>query len=398
VQKPKIEGGEPVRDEFLPFAQPWITEEEIEKVSEVLRSGWLTSGPNVSEFEKKFGGYVGAKCSIATNSCTGALHVSLLSLGVGQGDEVITTPHTYAATGHVIAYVGAKPVLADIKSDTFNIDPEKIKEKITDRTKAIIPVHYAGQPCDMDEIMGMAEEHDLFVVEDAAHAIGAEYKGKKIGTMGDTTCYSFYAIKNMTTGEGGMITTDREDLEDTLRKFTYFGINKDAWKRYQKAGKWYYEVERLGYKYNMMDMQAAIGLVQLNKLDEFNETRRKYAKYLTKKLGEIPEIQTPSEKGDVKHVWHLYPILVKTEELKIDRNKFIDAMVAENIGMSLHFIPLHRHPYYQETFGYKEGDLPVADYVYERITSLPLYPKMSKDDLDDVVEAVQKIVSYYRKS
>ncbi len=397
MEKPAIDGGKSVRDKFLPVALPWINEEEINIVGDILRSGWLTTGPKVKEFEEKFANYVNAGYAVALNSCTGAMHCALLALGIKKGDEVITSTLTFAATGHVIQYVGAKPVLVDIKKDTYNIDPEEIKNKITKNTKAVISVDYAGQPCDYDEILKIANEYNLYTIDDSAHAVGAEYKGKKIGTLCDVTCFSFYAIKNMTTGEGGMATTNNDNFANKIRKFSYFGISKDAWKRYAHGGKWYYEIEDLGYKYNMMDIQAVMGLKQLEKVDGFNEIRRNYAKYLTDKLSKIPEIQIPIEKNNLKHVRHLYPIVVKTEMLKIDRNKFIDALNAENIGTSVHFIPLHRHPYYQKTFGYKVGDFPVADYVYERFISLPLYPKITERDLDNVVDAVKKIVEWYRK-
>lgn len=397
MEKPAIEGGNPVRNTFLPFMQPWITEEEISEVASVLRSGWLTTGPKVLEFESKFKEYLGAKHAVAVNSCTGGLHISLAVLGIGPGDEVITSPLTFASTANVIVLRQGKPVFADIKKDTFNIDPEKVEGAIGNKTKAIIPVHYGGQPCDMDAIMTIAGSNNLHVIEDAAHAVGAEYKGKRIGATGNLTSFSFYAIKNMTTGEGGMITTEDEALADEMRSWRLHGISKDAWKRYEKTGSWYYEIEHAGFKYNMMDLQAAMGLVQLKRLDGFIETRQKYARYLTERLNGLLELHLPVEKGDVKRVWQLYPILVETDRLKIERGRFIEALAAENIGTSVHFIPLHLHPFYRETFGYKRGDFPNAEYVYDRLVSLPLYPKMSLEDLDDVVRAVIRIIEYYRK-
>jgi dTDP-4-amino-4,6-dideoxygalactose transaminase len=397
MEKPKIAGGKPVREKFLPFAQPLITDEEVKEVSEVLRSGWLTTGPKVHEFQDRFREYIGSKRAVAINSCTGGMHVALTALGIGPGDEVITTTTTFAATGHVIALLGAKPVLVDIEKDTYNIDPKEIEKAVTEKTKAILPVHYAGHPCEMDAIMDIANEHKLFVVEDAAHTVGTDYKGKRIGTIGNATAFSFYAIKNMTTGEGGMITTNDEELADKMQKLLYFGINKDAWKRYEQAGTWYYEIETLGYKYNMDSMQGALGVVQLRKLDGFNKTRSEYAAYLTKRLEHLEELQLPVAREGIKHVWHLYPILVKTENLKTSRNEFIDALRAENIGTSVHFIPLHLHPFYQKNYGYKKGDFPNADYAFERMISLPLYPKMTKEDLEDVATAVEKIVNHFRK-
>ncbi len=397
MEKPALEDGKPVRDSFLPFAQPLIGDEEIEEVSKVLRSGWLTIGPKTQEFEENFKNYINAKNAVALNSCTGGLHASLLALGIKNGDQVITSTLTHTATAHVIAYVGAKPILADIEPVTYNIDVNDVRKKITKNTKAIIPVHYAGQPCDMHEIQKLAEEYDLAIVEDAAHAIGAEYDGKKIGSLGNPTSFSFYPMKNMTAAEGGMVTANDDKLAEKIRKLSYFGIDRATWKRYGKEGQWYYEVQYLGYRYYMTDIQAAIGLVQLKKLDGFNKKRREYAEYLTSRLSKLEEIQTPVEKEGRKHCWHLYPIVLNTDLLKIDRNKFIEALAAENIGTSVHFIPIHKHPYYTRTYGYNDNDFPIANKVYNGLVSLPLYPKMAKADLEDVATAVEKIVSYYRK-
>jgi dTDP-4-amino-4,6-dideoxygalactose transaminase len=394
VKKPAIEGGKPVREHFLPFAQPWVGEEEIEEVTRVLRSGWLTTGSRNFEFEHRFREYVGAEQAVAVNSCTAALHLSLAVLNIGPGDEVITTPFTFAATANVIVHRGAKPVFVDIEPETFNIDPGRIPAAITSRTRAIIPVHYGGHPCDMKAILSLARERDLYIIEDAAHAVGAEYNGKKVGAIGDITCFSFYATKNITTGEGGMLTLQDAGLAEELRKLRLHGISKDAWKRYERSGSWYYEVEYAGFKYNMTDMQAALGIAQLKKLDSFIQTRQEHASYLSQSLQELP-LKLPGRKGEVKHAWHLFPILLPVEKLNIDRNYFIQALTAENIGTSVHFIPLHLHPYYQRTFGYKKGDFPVSEYVYERLISLPLYPRMTREDLDSVVEAVSKIVEYY---
>jgi len=395
MDKPALEGGKPIRDSFLPFDLPSIDDNEIDEVSKVMRSGWLTQGPNTKEFEEKFKKYVNAKAAVATNSCTGAMHASLLAFGIKPGDEVITTTLTYTATAHVIAYTGAKPVLVDIDSETYNLNVDLVREKITKNTKAIIPVHYGGQPCDMKEIEEIADEHDLRIVEDAAHAIGAEYGGKKIGGLGNPTCFSFYPTKNMTAAEGGMMTTNDENFAEKVRRLVYFGIDKDSWKRYGKGGQWYYEVQDLGYRYYMTDIQAAIGKIQLGKLDNFNKKRREYAKFLTSRLSKLKEIQTPVEKEGRLHCWHLYPILVNTDLLTIDRNKFIEALAAENIGTSVHFIPIHKHPYYKRTYGFNDSDYPTANKVFDGLLSLPLYPKMSSNDLEDVVTAIEKIVQYY---
>jgi UDP-4-amino-4,6-dideoxy-N-acetyl-beta-L-altrosamine transaminase len=394
-EKPAIEGGSPVREQPLPFAQPSIGEEEIAAVVEVLRSGWLTTGPNTMEFESQFKSYVGARHAVAVNSCTGALHISLAALDIGPGDEVITTPFTFAATGNVILYQGGRPVLVDIESDTFNISPERIEAAITKRTKAIIPVHYAGHPCDMDAIMEIATRHNLHVIEDAAHATGAEYGEHRIGSLNNMICFSFYAIKNMTTGEGGMVTLQDDALANRLRRLRLHGISRDAWKRYQVTGSWYYEIEELGYKYNMTDLQAAMGLVQLRKLDNFINKRQEQAHYLRRRLENLPQIQLPRERRGIRHAWHLFPILLDLKALRVDRARFMEALAAEHIGTSVHFIPLHLHPLFQQRFGYKPGDFPVADSVYEAILSLPLYPKLTQEDLDDVAAAVTKVVTYY---
>ena len=371
----------------IPYYLPFIGEEEINEVVDTLRSGWLTMGPKTVEFEKILAEYIGVKNVVAVNSCTAALHLSLIGLGIGNGDEVITTPYTFASTANVIVHSGAKPVFVDIKKDTYNIDPEKIRRAITPKTKAIIPVDFAGQPCELDEIMKIAKENDLYVIEDAAHAIGAEYKGRKIGQISTTTNFSFYATKNITTGDGGAIATDDDELADKLRILRLHGISKDAWKRYAKGGSWYYEIKDCGWKYNMTDIQAAIGIHQLKKLDEFVNRRREIAKIYTEEFENL-EIITPYEKPDVKHVYHLYPILLKN----YNRNKFIEKMNEKGIGCSVHFIPLHIHPFYRERYGFKKGDYPNAEWVYEREVSLPLYPKMKDDEIFYIISTVKKIL------
>jgi UDP-4-amino-4,6-dideoxy-N-acetyl-beta-L-altrosamine transaminase len=375
--------------EFLPYYQPLVEEDEIKEVVDTLKSGWLTMGPKTIEFEKLIAEHTGAKNAIAVNSCTAALHLSLIALNIGKGDEVITTPYTFASTGNVIIHVGAKPVFVDIKRETYNIDPEKIKEAITPKTKAIIPVHYAGQPCDMKALMEIAEDNDLFVIEDAAHAIGAEYENKKIGTFGTTTCFSFYATKNITTGEGGAITMNDEKLADKLRVLRLHGISKDAWKRYSEKGSWYYEIEECGWKYNMTDMQAALGIHQIKKLDKFIEIRRRYAEIYNEGFEKIEGIITPYEKPNTKHVYHLYPILLGT----YDREEFIRRMQGKGIGCSVHFIPLHLHPFYKNRFGFKKGNFPDAEWIYEREVSLPLYPKMKEEDLRYVIGNIKEILN-----
>lgn len=386
-----------MRDTFLPFALPLIEEDEIREVVDSLKSGWITTGPKTKEFEEKFREALGCRYAIAVNSCTAALHLSLIAAGVGEGDEVITTPFTFCATANVIVHAGATPVFADIAPDVFNIDPDEVRRKITDKTRAIIPVHYGGHPCDMDEIVEIAREHDLLIIEDAAHAPSAEYKGRQIGTIGDLTCFSFYATKNLTTAEGGMITTDDKELAEKLRMLSLHGLSRGAWSRYSEKGSWYYEVLYPGYKYNMTDIQAALGLHQLAKLNDFQQKREEYVSMYDRAFGEMPEIETPKTRQYVKHAWHLYPILINSDFLKIDRGEFIEALKAENIGTSVHFIPLHLHPYYQQTFDLKRGDFPVTEQVYDCILSLPLYPKMTEDDVEDVIIAVKRVVGQNQK-
>jgi dTDP-4-amino-4,6-dideoxygalactose transaminase len=397
MDKPAIEGGNPIRKEFLPLARPVIDDVEINNVLTVIKSGWLTTGPKTMEFEKKFREFIGSKYAVAVNSCTAALHLSLIGCGVKEGDEIITTTNTFCSSANVIVWERAKPVLVDIEEGTYNIDVSKIEEKITKRTKAIMPVHYGGQPCDMDPIIELAEKYELKVIEDSAHSVGSEYKGRKIGTIGDTTCFSFYATKNLTTGEGGMLVTDDEKIAETAMLLRLHGIDKDAWKRYSAQGSWYYEVKRAGYKYNMTDVQAAIGLGQLEKIKKFNERRQEIAKIYDGAFGKIPEVITPLKKKDRVHVYHLYPIRIDTEALKIDRARFIEALKAENIGTSVHFIPLHLHPFYQRTFGYKADDFPVAQKVYQGMISIPMFPAMTDRDTGDVVSAIERLVEFYKK-
>jgi len=385
------------RQEFLPYALPLIEEDDIAEVVDTLKSGWLAKGPKTMEFEKQFAEYVGAKYAVALNSCTAALHLSLVSAGIGEGDEVLTTPMTFASSANVVIHSGAKPVFVDIDSVTMNIDPKKIREKITSRTKAIIPVHIAGHPCEMDEIMVIAREHNLFVLEDAAHAVYTQYKGKTIGSIGDATAFSFYATKNLVTGEGGMVTTNNEDLYNKIRVMSSHGMSRNAWNRYAEVGSWYYEILSPGYKDNMSDIMAGLGLSQLAKLERMQGIREVIADYYQAEFGKLPEIEVPVELDYARHAWHLYIIKLNLDKLSIDRGEFIEKLKEENIGTSVHFIPLHMHPYYRDTYGYKSGDFPVAEGVFERIISLPLYPKMSMQDASDVVDAVKRVIERFQK-
>ena len=397
VQKPAIEGGDPVRAEFLPFALPLIGKEEEDEVVDTLKSGWLTTGPKTKRLESDFADYLGVKHAICVNSCTAALHLALVALDIGEGDEVITTPITWPATANVVIHTGAKPVFADVEKDTLNIDPESIEEKITDKTKAIIPVHMAGQPCDMDKIHKIAKKHGLFVIEDAAHAIGAKYKNKKIGTLSDITCFSFYPIKNMTTIEGGLITTENDEWAEKMRIASLHGVSKDAWKRYASTDVIHHEVVYPGFKYNMSDIQASLGIHQLKRLDSFIKRRREMTHIYNDVFKTMDAINIPKSIKDIKHAHHLYIIILDTDKLKVGRDVIMQALSKENIGIGLHFRSLHIQHYYKESFGYEAQDLPVADYLSDRILSLPLYPKMSQYDIDTVVKAVSKVINHYKR-
>jgi dTDP-4-amino-4,6-dideoxygalactose transaminase len=321
--------------------------------------------------------------------------LALVAAGVRQGDEVITTPFTFVSTVNVILHQGAKPVFADIDRETYNIDPSKIEQVITKKTKAIVAVHFAGQPCDMDEISKIAKKYNLILIEDAAHAFGSEYKEKKIGTISDFTCFSFYAAKNLTTAEGGMIVAKSDKMAEKIKILSLHGMSRDAWKRYLAGGSWYYEVIYPGYKYNMPDILASLGIHQLRKIEKFISKKEKIADIYKKELGFLGEIIIPKVKDKVRHSWYLYPILINQEFLKIKRDKFIEALKAENIGASVHFIPVHLHPFYKKKFGFKKGDFPNSEYVYNRIVSLPIHSAMSFNDAKDVVRAVKKIINYY---
>jgi len=385
--------------DFLPFALPLIGKEEEDEVLDSLRSGWITTGPKTKLFEEKLKAYLDCKYVVALNSCTGALHLSLVALGIGNGDEVITTPITFAATANIIINVGAKPVFVDIDKNNLNIDVEKIEQAITPKTKAIMPVDMAGQPCQLDKIVEIAKRHNLHVIEDAAHAIGAEYKGRKIGNIEGiiTSCFSFYPIKNITTIEGGLVTTNDKELAEKIKILSLHGISKDAWNRYSDKGSIHWQILEPGFKYNMTDIQASLGLHQIKKLDNFIETRERYTKIYNEAFKDIPEIKTPSEIEDIKHSRHLYIIMLDLEKLKIDRDEFIRLMKEKGIGTGVHFISLHLQPYYKEKFGFQENDFPNAKHVSDRIVSLPLYPKMTVNNVQRVVDAVKNIINENKK-
>jgi len=380
-----------MRGEFLPFAAPLLGDEEIQEVVHCLRSGWLTTGHKVKQFEREFVEFIGAKHALAVNSCTAALHLALEAVGVGPGDEVITTPMTFTATAAVIEHLGARPVFADVTAQTLNIDPEQIRRRLSPRTKAILPVHFAGQACDMDAIVDIARGASVPVIEDAAHAIPTRYNGRMVGTLSDITCFSFYATKNVTTGEGGMVVTDRDDIMERMRLMHLHGMSKDAWKRYTQNGSWSYEILAPGFKYNLTDIAAAIGIHQLRKCQAFHRRRLTIADQYDAAFADLPGISIPRVEDRESHGWHLYVIQVDPERLTIGRDAFIDQLIARNIGVSVHFIPLHVHPYYRERYALRPQDFPNAWGAYERIVSLPIYAKMSDDDVRHVVDAVRGI-------
>jgi len=395
-------------DDFLPFALPVIEEEEISEVLDVLKSGWVTTGPKVKLFEREFAEYIGCKHAIAVNSCTAALHLALEAIGIQEGDEIITSPMTFAATSEVIRYFKARPVFVDIDSKTMNLDSGLVENIVQRRfesgfgrkLKAIIPVHYGGFPCDMDVLMALASKYNLRIVEDAAHAFPTLYKRKMIGTLGDITCFSFYATKNITTGEGGMITTENEEYADRMRIMSLHGISKDAWKRYTAEGSWYYEIVAPGYKYNLTDIAAGLGVAQLKKADAFLKRRIQIADRYRGAFQGLNELDLPPANEGTEgttHSWHLYVIRLNLPRLQIDRNKFVDELRRRGIGTSVHFIPLHIHPYYRETYGYQPDDFPVAFETYQRIISLPIYARMTDGDVERVIEAVTDIVRSNRR-
>lgn len=380
------------REHFLPYCLPDVTDEEVNEVVETLKSGWLAKGPRTIEFEKQFANYVGAKYAIGMNSATAALHIALLAAGVGPGDEVITTSMTFAASANTIIHTGATPIFADIDPVTGCIDPMEIRKKITPKTKAIVPVHYAGQACDLDEIYKIADEYNLFVSEDAAHAIYTRYKGNLIGHKPKgAVSYSFYATKNLATGEGGMLVTDNEDIANRARMLVTHGMSRNAWNRYAKGGSWMYDIEEPGYKYNMFDIQAALGLVQLRRIEEMQVKREEIARVYTTAFSKIKGLEIPEIKDfTTTHSWHLYLLKVNSEILGINRNEFITALTERNIGTSVHFIPVHLMTAYKK-YKYSKEDLSNTEQWFDQIVSLPLYPTMSGDDVKSVIAAVSDI-------
>ncbi|MGC3974395.1 MAG: DegT/DnrJ/EryC1/StrS family aminotransferase [Nitrospira sp.] len=381
----------------IPFHLPDIGEEEIQAVTDTLRSGWLTTGERTKQFEQDFAQVVRATHAVATNSGTAALHLALRVIGVKEGDEVILPTMTFAATAEVVSYVGAKPVLVDSQPDTLNMDPDAVMRAITPRTKVILPVHFAGHACEMDRLLQLAAKYNLRVVEDAAHAFPAAEHGRIVGGIGDITCFSFYATKSITTGEGGMATTQHAAYAERMRSLSLHGITKDAWNRYAESGSWYYEIREPGFKYNLTDIAAAIGIEQLRKYRRMWAARCRIAAAYQDAFEDLPELQRPVCRPDYEHAWHLYTIQLRLDRLRITRNGFIEALKKAHIGASVHFIPLHMHPYYRETSGYRPDDFPRARAAYERMVSLPIYSRMSDADTKRVIEVVRTLVKQYRQ-
>jgi perosamine synthetase len=396
----------------VPFAVPDIGESEIEAVVRVLRSGWITTGPETRAFEREFASYIGVAHAVAVNSCTAALHLALEALGVGRGDEVITTTLTFTATAEVAEYLGARARFVDVEPETLNIDPMNVRALIEreyvwragawrhretgGRLRAIVPVHFGGHPCDMPALLRLGTEFEVRVVDDAAHALPAALAGRRVGAFGCPTAFSFYATKSLTTGEGGMLCTDDVTVAERVRLMSLHGISHDAWKRYCGDGSWYYEVMEAGFKYNLTDVAAALGRVQLRRLEQMRRRRVEIAGRYDRAFAKVPEVERPVVRPEVDHAWHLYPIRLRLECLRIDRARFIEELRARNIGASVHFIPLHRQPYYVHKYGYPQEEFPVAEAEYPRLVSLPLYSRMTDEDVQLVIEGVQEIIERFR--
>lgn len=376
---------------------PVFGKEEEKEIIDTLRSGWITLGPKTKNFEEELISFTGAKYAIALNSCSAALHLSMIAIGLQEGDEVITTPFTFTATANAIIHCGGKPVFVDIDPKSFNLDPKKIEEKITSKTKAIIPVDYGGQPTQLDIIMRIAKKYRLMVVEDAAHSIGARYKEKNIGTVADLTCFSFHPVKNMTTGDGGAVVTNNKKLAERIMVLRVNGMDKESWKRNTSTGSWDYAITEEGYKYHMSDLAASLGIHQIKKLNKFRKIREEVANTYDEQLKEVAETTVPFREPNIKHAHNIYAVLIDTTQLNITRNEIINKLKEYNIGSIVYFRPLHLHRYYAKKFGYKKGDYPNAEYVFERLICLPIYPGMSKEDARFVSKVLRKIIEDHRK-
>ena len=382
-----------MRKNFLVFGSPLIEQPEIDEVVASMKSGWLGTGPKVHKFEEMFREYKGSKFAIALNSCTAALHLSMVAIGIKPGDEVIVPTMTFAPTANAVIHAGGIPVFADCEKDTMNISPEDIARKITSKTKAILPVHFAGRSCDMDAIVDIAKKHHLKIVEDCAHAIETEYHGEKIGTFGDLGCFSFYVTKNIVTGEGGMAITDNEEYANQIKTLGLYGMSKNAWKRFSDEGYKHYQVVYAGFKFNMMDLQAAIGIHQLPRVDRYWKRRQEIWNRYNEAFEDLPVFTPAPVEPDTRHAYHLYTLLLDTDHLKITRDKFLDEMTKRNIGVGVHYIALHLQPYYQKTFRYKRGDFPNAEWISDRTVSIPLSAKLTDEDVADVIEAGRRVVT-----
>jgi perosamine synthetase len=390
-----IDGGKPTRIKLLPYGRQWIDDDDIAAVVEVLRSDWLTTGPKVAMFEDAFTSQVGAKYAVAVSNGTAALHAAVFAVGIGQGDEVIVTPMTFAASANCVLFQGGTVVFADVRQDTLSLNPASVEAAVTPRTRAIITVDYTGQPSDLDELNAIAKRHRLILIEDAAHALGADYRGRRVGTLAHLTTFSLHPVKHITTGEGGIITTDSPELAARLRIFRNHGITVDHRQR-ETTGSWFYEMADLGYNYRLTDFQCALGLSQLKKLPAWLVRRREIAARYNEAFAALQEIESPTVLGDRQPAWHLYVIRLNLNRLRIGRADVFKALRAENIGVNVHYIPVPWHPYYQK-LGYGKGLWPVAEAAYERLISLPIFPGMSDSDVKDVVRAVFKVVDHYAK-
>ena len=391
-----IHGGTPVRQKLLPYGRQSLNEENIQAVVDVLRSDWLTTGPKVGEFEERFSAWVGAKYAVSFSSGTAALHATAFAAGLGPGDEAITTPMTFCATANCVLYHGAKPVFADVSADTLNLDPVEVGKRISPRTKAIVVVDYAGHPAELDALRSLAEQNGLLLIEDACHALGANYRGKRVGGIANMTVFSFHPVKHLTTGEGGMVTTNDAALADTMRRFRNHGISSEARQR-QESGQWFYEMVLLGFNYRLTDIACALGISQLEKLEPNLARRREIAAQYTKAFRNWPAIEVPAVRDGVDPAWHLYPIRLKLQSLAVGRADVFRALRAENIGVNVHYVPVHKHPYYQDRFAYLGGEYPVAEDAYERLISLPMFHAMTPQDVEDVIHALHKVVANYTK-
>jgi perosamine synthetase len=395
--KTKYRAEQPIRDSYLAYGRQWIDEEDIQAVVDVLKGDFLTTGPTINKFEQAVADYVGAKYAVAFSNGTAALHGACFAAGIQEGDEVITTPMTFAASANCVLYMGGTPVFADIDNKTYNINPKNIEKLISDKTRAIIPVDFTGQPVELDTIKDLAKKHNLVVIEDAAHALGATYKDRKVGSIADMTMFSFHPVKHITTGEGGIITTNNKKYYDKLLQFRSHGITRNQDQLINKhEGPWYYEMQFLGYNYRMTDFQAALGLSQLKKNDNFVELRKKYVDLYNMAFEENEFVETPFIDNTCDSSWHLYVIRLKLDELNADRKEIFEALISENIGVNVHYIPVHLLPYYSD-LGYKKGICPNAEKLYEEIITLPLYPAMDKKDIEDVIDAVNRVIQYYSK-